>query len=121
LVVNPPSGSFFPIGTTTVYGIARDNCGFSNYCSFQVTVNPPVEPPIVVNCPTNNLTVTATGSNAVVYYTVSASGGCSPPPSLVVNPPSGSFFPIGTTTVYASARDNCGFSNYCSFQVTVQR
>src|SRR5207253_6536063 len=54
----------------------------------------------------------------VVNFTVTASGGCSPP-TVVANPPSGSTFPVGTTTVTATASDTCGNSASCSFTVTV--
>ena len=116
LSCNPPSGSTFPIGTTTVTCTASDGCGTSTNCSFTVTVT---RPPINLTC-SSNLTVTATSSSgAVVFYSSSASGGCSPPPSLVCNPPSGSTFPIGTTTVTCMASDGCGQSTNCSFTVTV--
>src|ERR1035441_3552460 len=117
----PPSGSTFPIGITTVFTTASDNCGTSTNCSFTVRVNPPVHPPIVLNC-SSNITVNASSSSgASVFFTVTASGGCSPPPMVVANPPSGSTFPIGTTTVNATASDNCGNSTNCSFTVTVVR
>jgi uncharacterized repeat protein (TIGR01451 family) len=109
------SGSLFPVGVTSVFVYAVDNCGNSNNCSFTVTVNPPVS----VNCP-SNITVTATSSGgATVFYTVTASGGCSPPPFVNSTPPSGSTFPIGTTTVNSTASDTCGNSASCSFTVTV--
>ena len=114
----PASGASFQIGTTTVNVTAYDSCGNSTNCSFMVTVNPPSYPPITVNCP-SNITVTATGpGGAVVFYTVTASGGCSPPTINSV-PPSGSTFPIGTTTVNSMASDTCGNSATCSFTVTV--
>ena len=112
----PPSGSTFPIGTTTVTSTASDICGTSTNCSFTVTV---VEPPISLNC-SSNITVTVTNQNgAVVFFTVTASGGCSPPPFVIANPLSGSTFPSGTTTVLATASDTCGGSTNCSFTVTV--
>ena len=112
----PPSGSTFPIGITTVYSTASDGCGTSTNCSFTVTV---VRPPISLNC-SSNLTVIATSSNgAIVYFNVTASGGCSPPPLVTAIPPSGSTFPIGITTVYSTASDSCGTSTNCSFTVTV--
>jgi hypothetical protein len=117
---NPPSGSTFPIGTTTVFTTASDSCGNSTNCSFTVTVSLPTNPPIVLNCPSNITTTTATGSSgAVVFFTVTASGGCSPPPFVTANPPSGSTFPVGTTTVFTTASDTCGNSTNCSFTVTV--
>ena len=117
LKVNPPSGSIFPVGTTTVIATAKDSCGDSTNASFLVTV---LALPLVLNVPTNTLTAYATGSNgAVVNFTCSASGGCSPPPYLNTSPPSGTYFPIGTTTVTATARDDCGDSTNATFKVTV--
>ncbi len=117
---NPPSGSTFPVGMTTVNCTASDSCGRFTNCYFQVTVNPPTNPVITLTC-SSNITVTATGpSGAAVFYTSTATGGCSPPPSLVCNPPSGSTFPIGTTIVTCSASDACGQSATCTFQVTVR-
>src|SRR4029077_8602818 len=76
IVANPPSGSTFPVGTTTVTATASDTCGNSATCSFTVTVT---NTPISITCPTN-ITTTATGpSGATVFFTVTASGGCSPP------------------------------------------
>ena len=116
---NPPSGSTFPLGITTVLVSASDTCGNSTNCSFTVTVNPPSYPPLVLNC-SSNLTVTAASSNgAAVFFSVTASGGCSPPPFVSANPPSGSTFPLGLTTVLVSASDTCGHSTNCSFTVTV--
>ena len=116
LYANPPSGSTFPMGTTTVTATASDACGTVTNCSFEVTV---IAPPIALYC-SSNLTVMATSSNgATVFFTCEASGGCGPPPYLYANPPSGSWFPVGTTTVTATASDACGTITNCSFDVTV--
>ncbi len=118
LLVNPPSGSTFPIGTTTVTATASDAFGDTATGSFTVTVN---TPPIQLTVPAD-ITVTATSpAGAVVFYTVSASGGFDPPPTLLVNPPSGSTFPIGTTTVTATASDAFGDTATGSFTVTVKQ
>ncbi len=110
----PPSGSVFPIGATTVNCSATDSCGQSNSCSFTVTVLPLLS----ITCP-GNITVTTTNPDgAVVNYTVTVSGGC-PPITTNCVPPSGSVFPIGTTTVNCSATDSCGQSASCSFTVGV--
>jgi hypothetical protein len=115
---NPPSGSTFAIGTTTVTCTASDACGQTANCSFTVTVNPPTQ--ITLTC-SSNITVTATGTaGAVVTYTSSASSGC-PPVVVNCNPPSGSTFPIGTTTVTCQATDACGNDSRCTFTVTVVR
>ena len=115
VICNPPSGSSFPVGTTTVYCSAYDYCGQSNTCSFTVTVT---NTAITINC-SSNITAAASSTNgSVVFFSVTASGGCSTP-SVICNPPSGSSFPVGTTTVYCSAYDYCGQTNTCSFTVTV--
>ncbi len=116
VMANPPSGSMFPIGTTTVFVTASDTCGNSTNCSFQVTV---VRPPIVLNCSSNIAVAATSSSGAIIFYSVSATGGCSPPPMIMANPPSGSTFPIGTTTVFVTASDTCATTTNCSFTVTV--
>ena len=116
ITCNPASGSTFPIGTTTVSCVATDACGQTASCAFTVTV---VKPPLAAVCPTNIL-VAATGpSGATVFYTSSTSGGCSGA-SITCNPPSGSFFPIGTTTVSCLATDACGQTASCAFSVMVK-
>src|SRR6185295_12834924 len=45
VVCNPPSGSVFPIGTTTVTCTATDTSGNTVACSFNVAVKDP-EPPV---------------------------------------------------------------------------
>jgi HYR domain len=121
IVSSPPKGSTFPVGTTIVTTTASDTCGDSTNCSFSVTVNKPVYPPIVLTC-SQDVTVTATSTNgAAVYFTGSAYGGCSAPLTLASSPPSGSTFPVGTTTVTTTASDTCGDSTNCSFSVTVNK
>ena len=114
---SPPSGSIFPVGTTVVTTTAADNCGHSTNCTFTVTVAKKTYPPIVLDC-SSNLDLVATGTNgAIVYFTTSAYGGCSSPLNLSSSPPSGSIFPVGTTT----AADSCGDSTNCTFTVTVSK
>jgi hypothetical protein len=112
---SPPSGSTFPIGTTTVSCLATDACGQTTSCAFTVTV---VKSPLIAVC-SSNITVTPTGpSGAAVFYTSSTSGGCSGA-SISCSPPSGPTFPIGTTTVSCLATDACGQTASCAFTVTV--
>jgi hypothetical protein len=56
---------------------------------------------------------------AVVSFTVTATDNCDLTPTVVCSPASGSFFPIGTTTVNCTATDDCGNTDSCSFTVTV--
>ena len=116
-VCNPASGSFFSTGTTTVNCSVTDAANNTGSCSFTVTVNDTQNPAIM--CPAN-ITVPATAGqcSAVVNFTVTASDNC-PGVSVVSNPPSGSAFPKGTTTVTATATDASGNTATCSFTVTV--
>jgi uncharacterized delta-60 repeat protein len=114
---SPPSGSFFPKGTTTV--TCTTTAGPS--CSFTVTVND-TQPPSVT-CPAN---VTAVAqqtcpptSGAVVNYPAPTVSDNCPGVTAVCSPPSGSTFSIGTTTVTCTATDAAGNTATCSFGVTV--
>ena len=83
--------------------------------------NRPVIPPITILCPPDMKVgaIAATGAS-VIYPSPTVNGGC-PPYSVVCNPPSGSVFPIGTTTVTCTVSDTCNNSRTCSFRVTVFR
>ncbi|MBV9496502.1 MAG: HYR domain-containing protein [Acidobacteria bacterium] len=113
-----PSGSFFPVGTTTVTVTAQDASGNTANCNFTVTVND-TQPP-AITCPANQ-TVNATGpSGAVVNYDApEVTDNCPTPQPTTCSTPSGSTFPVGTTTVQCTAHDAAGNSASCSFQVTV--
>ncbi|HET9530133.1 MAG TPA: HYR domain-containing protein [Blastocatellia bacterium] len=119
LAVNPPSGSVFPVGTTTVTAVATDAAGNISTCTFTVTVVDTTPPQII--CPPSQTAVTSNpgGTGVMVTY---------PDPTLVDNcpgttvmcaPPLGSIFPTGTTTVTCTASDPSGNNISCSFTVTV--
>jgi subtilisin-like proprotein convertase family protein len=111
---SPASGSFFPVGTTTV--TCSTTAGPS--CTFTVTVND-TQPP-VITCPANITAATANVNDpcTVVNYTTTASDNC-PGVTVVCTPPSGSCFPVGTTTVTCTATDASGNTATCSFTVSV--
>lgn len=114
----PPSGSLFPIGTTTVCCIATDASGKADTCCFNVTIND-TEPP-VVTCPSDTvLDNDPDQCGAVVNYEpATATDNCSVA-SLTCTPPSGSFFPVGVTAVECVAIDDAGQADTCTFTVTV--
>jgi len=116
----PPSGSTFPIGTTPVLCTARDPAGNTTSGSFQVTVLNRTAP--VLYLP-GTITVDATDQlGAIVTYTVSASDPDNPAslPTVNCTPPSGSIFPIGTTTVLCTANDLAGNTANGNFNVVVE-
>ena len=121
---NPPSGSSFPIGTTTVHCTGTDPAGNTSSCSFTVRVTGGT--PCVINCPSNITQPSDTGgcTKVVTYTTPTTSGSCGgdpnaippiPTPPPVCNPPSGSVFPVGTTTVTCST----DVGTECSFTITI--
>ncbi len=117
VATNPPSGSVFQKGTTTVTATATDASGNTTTCSFTVTVEDKEKP--VLNLPADIVNPTDPGQcSAVVNYTVTATDNC-PGVTAVSNPPSGSAFPKGTTTVIATATDTSGNTATRSFTVTV--
>jgi hypothetical protein len=114
----PPSGSFFPKGTTTVNCFATDAADNTATCSFNVTVND-TEPP-TPHCPVDMSVENDPGQcGAVVTYTASADDNCGAA-NIACSPASGSFFPKGMTTVHCTATDTTGNSVNCSFTVTVE-
>ena len=121
VVANPPSGSRFAVGTTTVNCSVTDAAGNPSACSFTVTVQDVGAP--TITCPAS-MTVSASPgtSTAVVNYPApTASGPCSSSLGAIVSTPaSGSRFPLGTTTVQSSVSDGNGNTASCSFTVTVK-
>ena len=112
---DPPSGSFFPAGTTTI--TCTTEIGPS--CSFTVTVQ--TQSP-AITCPAN-VTVTAPPScnqngGVVVNFPAPTASDICGSVTTVCSPASGSSFPVGTTTVTCTATGAGGSSN-CSFTVTV--
>jgi HYR domain len=112
---SPASGSFFPVGTTTV----SCNSSAGRSCSFIVFVAD-YEPP-KITCPGNLLKNTDPGKcSAVTNYSVTATDNCAGV-TLACSPPSGATFLKGTTTVNCTATDTAPSQNIstCSFTVTV--
>jgi hypothetical protein len=117
LVSLPASGSDFPIGITTVTVTAIDTSGNRTQGTFTITVTDSTPP--TIECPPDILQATDPGTNnAVVRYSISAADNMALP-ALTCQPPSGSVFPIGITTVVCQARDAAGNTATCMFTVTI--
>ncbi|NNK61165.1 MAG: HYR domain-containing protein, partial [Flavobacteriaceae bacterium] len=114
-----PSGSAFPVGTTTNTFIVTDAAGNTATCSFDVTVNDNEDPKIV--CPSDIIVSNDPGDcDANVTYSVTSSDNC--PGEIITQTaglPSGAAFPIGTTTNTFVVTDASGNTFSCSFDVTV--
>ena len=76
----------------------------------------------LLSCPSAVFDVDRFGSppGEVVSFSVTATDAHDPAPNVVCVPPSGSFFPRGTTLVSCTATDADGNQSTCQFPVTVQ-
>jgi hypothetical protein len=101
---SPASGSLFPLGETTV------QCTNG---SFQVKV-------VDTTAPALALPENITTQDQHVTYTAAATDLVDGSVAVTCAPPSGSTFPLGTTTVNCSATDTRGNSASGSFTVTVE-
>ena len=123
-VCTPASGSFFPVGTTTVTCTVADASGNTASCTFTVTVND-TQPP-TITCPPNITAVTdqtvcpepgTTPCQVVTFPPPVATDNC-PGVTVACVPPSGTCFNLGVTTVTCTATDASGNTATCSFTVT---
>ncbi len=122
VVCTPPSGSSFPLGTTAVSCTATDAAGNTATCGFNVTINDTQAP--AITCPANisavaDMTQGMTLGTVVNYTTPTPTDNCPGSITTTCAPASGSFFPVGTTTVTCTATDPAGNAGTCSFMVTV--
>jgi len=82
-------------------------------------VLPGVDNPPTITCPDDIIQNNDSGlCSAVVNFEVTATDECGEP-TVVCVPPSGSTFPVGTTTVTCTATDSANQTSQCSFDVTV--
>lgn len=114
---SPASGSTFAVGPTTVTCSATDNHGNTGSSSFTVTITFNDTEPPVLTVP-SNITASTSGTGTVVTYSVTATDNSGNPPTVNCIPPSGSTFPVGSTTVNCTASDGTNTAN-ASFTVTV--
>ncbi len=114
-----PSGSFFTVGTTTVTYTATDASGTQTPATFTVTVVD-LENPVFTSVPAEVIVDNDPGlcSGTATWTGALASDNCG---ALAVeaSPPSGSSFPVGSTTVTLTATDTSGGVATTTFTVTV--
>ncbi|MCB2206304.1 HYR domain-containing protein [bacterium] len=113
LTTSPVSGSYFPVGTTTV----NVSTASGDNCSFDITVDD-TQPPSI-NCPAAIEVDNDPGEcGAVVNFSATVSDNC-PGVTYSCSPSSGSFFNVGVTVVTCTATDDAGNQTSCNFTVTV--
>nr|MDQ3757668.1 HYR domain-containing protein [Actinomycetota bacterium] len=114
-----PSGSTFPLGTTTVTCSATDAAGNTGSDSFTVTVQDQAAPVVT---PPADTTVEATSASGapVTFRAATAHDAVDGDLPASCSRPSGSTFSLGTTTVTCSATDAAGNTGSSTFDVTVR-
>jgi hypothetical protein len=122
VVCTPASGSFFPLGTTTVSCTATDaDEGLDEAIvsgSFTVQVID-IEPPTIADLPDLTRTTTNTTPVVVTFPLPAASDNSGVAPTVTCAPVSGTAFAVGVTTVTCTATDGAGLTASSSFTVTV--
>ena len=117
VVCAPASGSTFAIGTTPVNCSATDDYSNTSNDSFTVTVEDTTAPSL--NLPADITVPQNIPAGAVVNFVATATDLVDASPTVVCVPPSGSTFPVGTTTVNCSATDDYSNTANGSFNVNV--
>ena len=109
------SGDLFPAGVTTISYSATDGFGNVSTCSFDITVNPDAETPVISGCPADQgpLAMDALACGATVTWVApTAADNCDGAVAVVrtdvTGLNSGDLFPAGVTTISYSATDGLG-------------
>jgi hypothetical protein len=117
-VCNHPPGSTFDVGTTPVTCTATDGASNSSSCSFALTVLDAEIPHIT--CPPDLTVGNDPGlCSAVVDYTPPGASDNCPGVTFACDPPPGSTFDVGDTTVLCEATDASALTEACEFTITV--
>lgn len=107
-----------PDGFHTVEILAADAAG--NPAAASQTFRVDTVPPVLTSI-SENITADAVGSGAnVSYAAASATDDVTVQPAVSYSAPTGSFFPIGATTVTVTATDQAGNSASGAFTITVR-
>jgi hypothetical protein len=115
----PARGTLLGPGAHAVVASASDAAGNAASCGFTVTVRDTTAP--AITCPADVL-ATAPGPDgvAVTFPPPLASDAATPAAVVVLDHVSGEVFPVGVTTLRATARDAAGNVGGCSFRVEVR-
>ncbi|WP_345088803.1 T9SS sorting signal type C domain-containing protein [Flavobacterium chungnamense] len=100
-----------------VYTTAQSGTIFETGCN-TATLNLTINTPPTISCPANVSVNTAFGECSAIVNFAAATVTGSPAPIVIYSQNSGTSFPVGTTTVTATATNSCG-STSCTFTVTV--
>jgi hypothetical protein len=113
------TGSSIAVNQVGNYSVTVTNENGCSATSAPVTVSNYAMP--TISCPAN-ITVASPANQCganVTYANATVTSGPANP-TVTYSHPSGSFFPVGTTTVTITVTDACGKTASCTFTVTVQ-
>jgi N-acetylneuraminic acid mutarotase len=110
-----PLDAPYPRGVTTIAWTAIDASGNPSSCAQTITVVD-LEPP-AIQCPATIGLPCSVEQYVLALYEVTATDNCPGPVAIVLDPPSGSGFPIGETVVTATATDAAGNQSQATFRV----
>gem|GEM_PF-513094 len=113
------TGSSITVNQVGNYSVTVTNENGCAATSAPVTVSNYAQP--TISCPANISVVSAAnqcGVNVTYPNATVTSGPANP--TITYSHPSGSFFPVGNTTVTATVTDACGNTATCTFVVTVR-
>jgi CSLREA domain-containing protein len=121
VVCTPPSGSFFPVGTTTVTCKSNNGAG-PEMCTFNVTVTDDQSP--TITCPANQTVQAGANCQATVNPgSATATDNCPASPTVMGTRSDGmalnSPYPLGVTTITWTATDAAGNMSTCTQTITV--
>jgi hypothetical protein len=96
---------------------AKDACGNESAPVSQTITVQDVTDPVIVSCPEDMVF----GECSIIPdFSIGVTDNCSgQAPTVVFDPPQGTPFPLGPTTVNVTVTDACGNSAQCSFLVTI--
>jgi hypothetical protein len=116
---DPPLGTVIRgNGEVLVTCTAVDSSGNSSECSYTITTWE-VTPPVIECLP--DTTIECNGVDGTVFdFEVTATSDCDTLLTIACDPPPGSAFPNGTTTVTCIVTDSYGLADTCTFDVTVE-
>ncbi|MSU36882.1 MAG: HYR domain-containing protein [Pedosphaera sp.] len=99
--------------TVTAVDEFGDEASATGFVHFDAT------PPVLTGCENLSVKVSRDATEATVNFAAAATDNCDPAVVVTCVPPSGSFFPVGETTVTCAAADKCGNVGQCTFTVRV--
>lgn len=119
---DPEPGTFLPVGVHEIVLSTADARGNVGTCAVRFEILPGPNAPFVINCPKEVRAQCIDQEPVQVFFDVTAGAACGTQTStnLTCEPPSGSFFPPGTTVVTCVARSPTGAEVRCEFPVIVE-